>query len=118
MNDRAHTQFPFPQHLMQSKITMQQRQSRERKKVYESTLGDYLFPLQIRTSQCMWTTFYSRSPFPISFFSSLIVTMDFKAERHKTTFSNIQCQTPKNWRRIQSAKSKMASKKAGRETKV
>lgn len=56
--------------------------------------------------------FLSHSPFPISFFSVfLIVTMDFKAERHKTTFSNIQCQTPKNWRRNQSAKNKMASKK-------
>lgn len=80
-----------------------------------SPFGYYLFPLQIRTL-CMWTTFFlSHSTSSLwafyihfrCFFALLIVAMDFKAERHKTTtFSGTQCQTPKYWRRNQAQKLK------------
>lgn len=84
-------------------------QPKRREKRILFTLGYYLFPFQIRTLQCMWTTFFS--PSWRFFFHSLIATMDFKAERHDTTtITNIQCQTSKNWRRIRVQKVKSRKK--------
>lgn len=73
-----HTQFPFPSPLTAAR---KQRLGSQKK----ITLGYYMFPLEIRTLQ------YERNFLPVASRRTLLIVMlDFQAERHDTTWSNVR----------------------------